>query len=140
MAKLNLKKENEMKMIENQLVMPLSDYENRNADLPLKLNETKINNSATKGIVSSTQKKPISNSSSNISSNLKYGESEMRIRQVMRVAKNIIKEIEILERISKKNLSNRFITPLELRTKKKRWEDFMSTARKTIYSLEREVR
>lgn len=68
------------------------------------------------------------------------GESNLRTRQVSRLVVQISSIITELENMQKQT-SNRkdFVTPLDNEVQRKRWEDFLRSAGRSLFSLKREV-
>ncbi|CAL4190729.1 unnamed protein product [Meganyctiphanes norvegica] len=68
------------------------------------------------------------------------GESNMRIRQVTRLANQICECIREIEETSlTKTATKEFITPHELQVKKKRFEDYLNSGRRRLFTLKKEI-
>ncbi|XP_037773680.1 uncharacterized protein LOC119569700 isoform X3 [Penaeus monodon] len=67
------------------------------------------------------------------------GESGLRTRQISRLAPQIITTLIDLESFPIEPALKDFVTPHETEIKKKRWEDFLHSAGRTLLSLKREI-
>ncbi|XP_063592773.1 uncharacterized protein LOC134769923 isoform X2 [Penaeus indicus] len=67
------------------------------------------------------------------------GESGLRTRQISRLAPQIITTLTDLESILMQPALKDFVMPHENEIKRKRWEDFLHSAGRTLFSLKREI-
>ncbi|XP_047489651.1 uncharacterized protein LOC125039581 isoform X2 [Penaeus chinensis] len=67
------------------------------------------------------------------------GESGLRTRQISRLAPQIITTLTDLESILIQPALKDFVMPHETEIKRKRWEDFLHSAGRTLFSLKREI-
>ncbi|KAK8741783.1 hypothetical protein OTU49_002397, partial [Cherax quadricarinatus] len=68
------------------------------------------------------------------------GESSLRIRQVTRLVAQISNSVKELESLQKQIHTQRnFITPFDNELKKRRWEEFLHSAGRSLFSLKREI-
>lgn len=133
-AKLSLNEEKEIEMSNQKMKSKAISFEvNCDQDHILESKDNEKEHTFTKS-VSNQEKHTVGRRSQN------NREGNMRIKQAVRIAHDISRLMESLEKKSKKKSSLEFITPLELEKKEKHWQEFYHSARRSLYSLKREVK